>query len=69
MGNPEKTPFDALAHNVHSKCSALREAVGLLERIPPERADKMLALMADQARDLEAAILDCRKALSKKGAS
>lgn len=66
MGKEEKTRFDGLAHAVHSKCAALREASNLLERIPPERADKMLGLMADQARELEGAILDCRKELSKK---
>jgi hypothetical protein len=69
MEKAEKTRFDGLAHTVHSKCAALREAANLLERISPERADKMLGLMADQARDLEAAILDCRKELSKKAAS
>ena len=65
MGKTEKTPFDGLAHTVNSKCAALREAANLLGRIAPQRADKMLGLMADQARDLEAAILNCRKGLSK----
>lgn len=65
MEKKRKTPFDGLTHTVHSKCAALREAANLLERIAPQRADKMLGLMADQARDLEAAILHCRKELSK----
>ena len=65
MEKIRKTPFDGLSHTVNSKCAALREAANLLERIAPQRADKMLGLMADQARDLEAAILNCRKELSK----
>jgi hypothetical protein len=69
MEKTEKTRFDGLSHTVNSKCAALREAANLLERISPERADKMLGLMADQARDLEAAILNCRKETSKKAAS
>ena len=65
MEKEEKTPFDVLAHTVNSKCAALREAVNLLGRISPERADKMLTLMVDQARDVEAAIVNCRREFSK----
>ena len=65
MEKSEKTRFDLLAHTVNSKCSALREAANLLERISPERADKMLGLMADQVRELESAILTCRNELLK----
>ena len=65
MEKSEKTQFHGLAHTVNSKCSALREAANLLERISPQRADKMLGLMADQVRELETAILTCRKELSK----
>jgi geranylgeranyl pyrophosphate synthase len=64
MEKAEKKPFDGLAHTVNSKCAALCEAANVLPRISPQRADKMLGLMADQARDLEAAILTFRKALS-----
>ena len=66
MEKTEKTRFDGLSHTVNSKCAALREAANLLGRIAPERADKMLGLMADQAHDLETAILNCRKEGSKK---
>ena len=69
MEKLEKKPFDGLAHTVNSKCAALCEAANVLPRISPERADKMLGLMADQARDLEAAIVNFRKALSKSAAS
>jgi hypothetical protein len=65
MERTQKTPFDGLAHTVNSKCAALREAANLLGRISPQRADKMLGLMADQVRELEAAILNCRQDLSK----
>ena len=64
MENKQKMSFDALTHTINSKCAALREAVNLLGRIAPQRADKMLGLMADQARELEAAILNCRQELS-----
>ena len=65
----EKTPFKTLAHAVNSKCLSLCEAANILERIPPKRADKILALMADQARGMEAAILNCRQELSKNAPS
>jgi nitrogen-specific signal transduction histidine kinase len=66
MEKAEKTRFDGLAHTVNSKCAALREAANLLERISPQKANKMLGLMADQVRELEAVILSCRQELSKR---
>jgi hypothetical protein len=69
MDNTKKTPFDGLAHTVNSKCAALCEAANLLERISPQRADKMLGLMADQVRELDAAIRKCREDLSKQNPS
>ena len=65
MERTKKTPFDALEHTVNSKCPALCEAMKVMGRISPERADKILGLMADQVRELEAAILHCREELSK----
>ena len=63
MERSKKTQFDLLSHTVNSKCSALREAANLLGRISPQRADKMLGLMADQVLELETAIVEFRKVL------
>lgn len=52
----EDERLDELIHDVRSKCATLSDAATTLRTATPEKRKRLLALMGDQARDVEAII-------------